>query len=106
MLLEVEFREVSSIELLAESKLQVGCERKLVPNIAAQVVEFGGVIVIGKAIRIIPLELIGLLRFIVKVYEAIAQTIELVRETLAVRVARIAVRTEVPCMIGNPLLIT
>ena len=105
-MLEEAFKEVSNIELLAESKLQLGCERKLVPKIAAQVIEFGGVIVIGKAIRIIPLELKGLLILIVKVYEVVAQTIELVRTTLAVRVALVAVRTELPCMMGYPLLIT
>jgi hypothetical protein len=92
--------------LLAESRVQLGWERKLVPNIAAQETELGGVTVKGKVIRNIPSELKGLFIFIVKVYEVVAQTTELVRATLAVRVALTAVSTELPCIIGYPFRIT
>lgn len=64
---EEALRLVSVMELLPELKVQVGFGLRLLPNSEAQLADDGGVIVEGKVIWIIPVEVRGLLMLIEKI---------------------------------------
>lgn len=64
---EEALRLVSVMELLPELKVQVGFGLRLLPNSEAQLADDGGVIVEGKVIWIMPVEVRGLLMLIEKI---------------------------------------